>query len=172
MAQSYRSPLQSSARSSVMPVGSLRAPLAADKLAASKLAGRKTTARASNSTLATATPLGTFPPGKRTVKDAVGSGNTTDFMQIEVTANSRVRMLLSNGSRSRMTGALLSANGAVIASAVSRPGQRGEVLVPGTQPGIYYLRIRGAASGTNRYTVNLFVNRSSGPEPLPCGCGT
>lgn len=157
MTQSYRPSLHA------VSVSSLRAPLNL------RQAGRT---RSSNGSLATATPLGAFPPGKRTVTDVVGQGSSTDFMQIEVTANSRVRMLLTNNSRSRMTGALLSSTGAVIASAVSQPGQRGEVLVPGTRPGIYYLRVRGAASGTNRYTVNLFVNRSSGPEPLPCGCGT
>jgi hypothetical protein len=161
MVQSTRSPLQPAISA---PVGASVSPLQGST--------RSTLTRASNGSLTTATPLGAFPPGKRTIADAVGQGNSTDFMQIEVTANSRVRMLLSNNSRSRMTGALLNAKGAVVASSASQPGQRGEVLVPGVRPGIYYLRVRGAVSGTNRYTVNLFVNRSSGPEPLPCGCGT
>jgi hypothetical protein len=132
------------------------------------------TRAARNGTLATATPLGSFPPGKRTVKGTVGQGNSTDFLQLELTANGRIRVLLANNSQGRLTGAVLNANGATVATAATARGTRqtSELLVKGAKPGTYYIRIKGPASGNNRYTVNLFVNRTNGPAPLPCGCGT
>lgn len=140
---------------------------------ATSLTGRTQSSytRAANGTLATATSLGSFPPGKRTIKGTVGQGNSTDFMQIELTANSRIRVLLANASQGRITGSILNANGAAISTG-GGVGQTSELLVKGAKPGTYYIRVKGPASGTNRYTVNLFVNRTGGPAPLPCGCGT
>ena len=131
---------------------------------------------ASNGTLATATPLGSFPSGKATVKDTVGKGNPTDFMRVDLTDNSRVRLALANRSKSQINAALLDATGAVTKAqgksvlAVAA-GQQGNTVFKGVKPGTYYLRIKATASGTNAYEANLFVNRTSGPAPLPCGCG-
>jgi hypothetical protein len=45
-----------------------------------------------------------------------------------------------------------------------------ETLVQGVDPGTYYLRIRGAAKGINRYIINLFVDASmSDSSPDNCG---
>lgn len=132
---------------------------------------------ASNGTLATATPLGSFPPGQASVKNAVGQGNPVDFMRLDLTDSSRLRLVLANRSNSRLSAALLDATGAVATvrngrrSLTVAAGQQGQTVFTGVKPGTYYLRIRSAASGTNPYEANLFVNRTSGPTPLPCGCG-
>jgi hypothetical protein len=132
---------------------------------------------ASNGTLATAQPLGSFPGGKATVKDTVGQGNPTDFMQIDLTENSRIRLVLNNRSQTRLTAALLNATGAVANVRNGRQilavtgGQKGETLFTGVKPGTYYLRIKSPASGSNSYEANLFFNRTGGPAPLPCDCG-
>lgn len=132
--------------------------------------------RAANSTLATATFLGTFPSSKKTVKDSVGQGNPADFFRVELTEASRIKLNFVNRSEVRLTAAILDANGKLITSSGRKQitvaaGKQGDTLVQGAQPGVYYVRVKGVASRTNRYDFNLFINRSGSPAPLPCGCG-
>ncbi len=145
------------------------------------LSGRKTSltagTRASNSTLATAKKLGTFPPGHRNFKDSVGSKKSSDFFQIEITENSRIKLFLTNRSEGEISGAILNAAGKVVTANGKRQqiavsgGEKASTLVPTAQPGIYYLQVKNATNSKNAYEVNLFVNRKGGPTPLPCGCG-
>lgn len=159
--------------------------LSAELIAGKLIAGRSHTSlspmqslsrSASNSTLATATPIGSFPPGKATVKGTVGQGNPLDFMQVDLTDNSRMRLVLANRSKNQISVALLDATGATIkvqgkSALMVAGGQQGDSVFKGVKPGTYYLRVKAIASGTHAYEVNLFVNRTSGPAPLPCGCG-
>lgn len=133
--------------------------------------------RASNGTLATAKFLGPLPGGKKIVKDTVGSGNSTDFLRVDLTEKSRVKLILFNRSEKQITASILDANGAVVSTNGRKQlvsvgaGNEAETLVRGAEPGVYYVRIKGPASGRNRYEVNLFANRTAGPVPLPCDCG-
>lgn len=137
--------------------------------------GRRTRA-SGNSTLDAAKFLGAYPPGKKTVKDSV-QNKIADFFQLELTAKSRVRAVLSNRSSEKLTASLLDANGKIISAngkkqKISFDGnQTVETLIRGATPGTYYLKIEGAASTKQRYEVNLFINRNGGPQPLPCDCG-
>jgi hypothetical protein len=132
--------------------------------------------RASNGTLATATVLGTFPSSKKTVKNSVGRGNPIDFFRLDLSEASRITLNFVNRSGSQLNAAILDANGNAIKlngrKQVSvAANKQTDTLVRGAQPGVYYIRIKGPASGTNRYDFNLFVNRSGSPAPLPCACG-
>ncbi len=133
--------------------------------------------RASSSQLATAQQLGSFP-GQATVKGSVGRGNPVDFMQVDLTANSRMRLEMTNRSGTRIQTVLLDASGQAVtlrkgrASLTVAGGEQGETVFRGLKTGTYYLEIKSAAQGTNRYQASLFVNRTGGPAPLPCGCGT
>lgn len=133
--------------------------------------------RASNGTLATATALGSFPPGNRQFKNAIGRGNPNDFFRLEVTQNSRIKLFLTNRSDNSITGAILNGRGKVIAVNGKQQiitlegGESGNTLLKTATPGTYYLRFSGPSNRSSSYQVSLFVNRKGGPAPLPCGCG-
>jgi hypothetical protein len=132
--------------------------------------------RAANSTLATAKALGTFPPGNRKFRDAIGRGNPSDFFRLEVTENSRIKLFLTNRSSNAITGAILNQRGQVINLNGKRQlitlaaNQQSNTLLRSAAPGIYYLRFTSSDTSKTNYEVNLFVNRKGGPAPLPCGC--
>ncbi|MBF2049525.1 MAG: hypothetical protein EDM05_041825 [Leptolyngbya sp. IPPAS B-1204] len=136
-----------------------------------------TRTRASNGTLATATLLGDFPGRKRTVKDSVGRGNPNDFFRINVNQTSRIKVNFFNRSDVNLKLALLDSTGKAISANGRRQlttigaGKTATTLVRGAAPGTYYLKAQGPTNGNHRYEMNLFVNRSGGPAPLPCGCG-
>jgi hypothetical protein len=134
--------------------------------------------RASSAQLTTAKQLGSLSPGgTASVKDSVGRGNPTDFMQLELTSESRLRLALTNRSNIRISALLLDASGQPATVRNGNPslsvaaGQKDETLFKGLGPGTYYLRIKSAPKARNQYEANLFVNRSGGPAPLPCDCG-
>jgi hypothetical protein len=132
--------------------------------------------RASNGTLATATFLGNFPGSKKTVKDSVGRGNPTDFFRVDLSETSRIKVNFFNRSNANLRLTLLDTNGNVVSAngrrlTTIRAGKTATTLVRGAVPGTYYLKAEGAANGNHRYEMNLFINRSGGPAPLPCGCG-
>lgn len=133
--------------------------------------------RASNGTLATATFVGNFPGSKKTVKDSVGRGNPVDFFRLDVSETSRIKVNFLNRSNSNLRLTLLDGNGNLVSSNGRRSltrigaGKTATTLVRGAAPGTYYLKAQGGTNGTHRYEMNLFVNRSGGPAPLPCGCG-
>lgn len=151
--------------------------------AASGLEGRATglnlgNRSASSRTSPRAKNLGSFPPGNRKFKDAVGSGNSTDLFRFEVTSDSRIKLFLTNlSSDGVISGAILNAAGKVVTANGKRQfitvegGEKVSTLIQTAKPGTYALQIRNASSGKNPYEVNLFVNRKGGPAPLPCGCG-
>jgi hypothetical protein len=136
------------------------------------------TRASSNGTLATAQFLGDVPSSKKTVKDAVGTGGATDFYQVNLTDKSRLRVVFTNRSGATLTGSVLDAAGKVVLFKGKKQevslaaNETKETLIRGANPGTYYLRVKGKAQGTNRYEINLFANRTGGPLPLPCSCGT
>lgn len=121
--------------------------------------------------------LGSFSSGKSSVTNTVGRGNPTDLVEIDLAANSRMRLKLNNRSNTQIKALLFDADGkaASIRNGRARLGAAGgkqaETVFKGLQPGTYYLQIQSAPKGTNQYKVDLFINRTGGPEPLPCGCG-
>lgn len=129
--------------------------------------------RASNGTPATAEVLGSFPPGKATIKNSVGRGNRLDFFRFELTEKARVKLSLFNRSQGNLTAAILDANGNVVSGRrnLAAAGDKVDTLIRGAVPGTYYIRVKGAGSSNQRYECNLFVNRAGGPLPLPCDCG-
>lgn len=132
---------------------------------------------ARNGTLATATSLGTFPPGQRKFKNGLNKNNPTDFYKIELTEKGRIKLALFNRSEAPITSSILDATGRVVSlngqrlATTASAGTKVETLVKSANPGIYYLRFHGGARKATAYEVNLFVNRLGGPQPLPCGCG-
>lgn len=138
--------------------------------------GRMTRA-ARNGTLATATTLGTFPPGQRKFRNNLSQQNTTDFFKIELTAKGRIKLALSNRSDVPITAAILNSAGKVVSFNGRKQlvradaGTKVETLIRSADPGVYYLRFKGNSDARAAYEANLFVNRPGGPQPLPCGCG-
>jgi hypothetical protein len=138
--------------------------------------GRMTRA-ARNGTLATATALGTFPPGQRKIKNNLSRQNTTDFFQIELTAKGRIKLALSNRAEAPITASILDSTGKVVSLNGRKQlvradaGTKAETLIKSAEPGVYYLRFKGNGNSNAPYEANLFVNRPGGPQPLPCGCG-
>lgn len=174
MVQQSSSPLNSRLGSSslrYLPAGNLQ------KSLASPTSSGQIRARASNGTLATATALGSFPPGKAKIKDSVGNGNRIDFFQFELTEKGRVKLSLFNRSQSTLTAVILDAAGNVVSSngrkrpAAAAAGEKVDTLVRGAVPGTYYIKVKGSGGSNQRYECNLFVNRAGGPLPLPCDCG-
>lgn len=127
--------------------------------------------------MATATFLGSFPAGKKVVKNTVGVGNPADFFRVELTEKSRMRLVLFNRSEKQISAAILDGNGVLVSVNGRRQlasvgaGEQAEILIRSAEPGVYYIRTKAAANGRNRYELNLFANPSGGPAPLPCGCG-
>lgn len=136
----------------------------------------RTSRAASNGTLATATSLGTFPPGQRKFKNNLSKQNSIDFFKIELTAKGRIKLALSNRSEAPVTASILDSTGRVVSLNGRRQlvkadaGTKAETLIKSADPGVYYLRFKGNVSRSAAYEVNLFVNRPGGPQPLPCGC--
>lgn len=141
-----------------------------------RLLNQTTVRAASNGTLATATSLGSFPASKRIVKNSVGQGNPVDFYRFDVTTTSRIKLSFFNRSEARLNAAILDASGNLVSGGskqrtAAAAGQKVDTLIRGAAANTYYVRVKGAASGSSRYEINLFVNSSAGPQPLPCGCG-
>jgi hypothetical protein len=137
----------------------------------------RTSRAARNGTLATATPLGTFPPGNRKFKNNLSRNNPVDFFQIELTGKGRIKLTVSNRSEAPITASILDAMGKVVSlngrnqRVRADAGTKAETLIKSAEPGVYYLSFRGNSNRTAAYEANLFVNRPGGPQPLPCGCG-